>query len=355
MVDHSQTEEDSGDDELFEFYNIKVDPGQSPIRIDKFLMERIEKAARNKIQNACKSHQILVNDQPIKQNYKVKPKDVIRIMLDRDPQLGKEIKGENIPLDIIEEDEHLLVINKPPGMVVHPGIGNYSGTLVNALVYHLQQSNLPILKGNSLDRPGLVHRIDKDTSGLLVVAKTEEAMNGLAKQFFDHSIDRTYVALVWGDLTPEEGTIRGNIARHPTNRMQMHVFPDDEEVGKRAITHYRVLESLYYVTLVECKLETGRTHQIRVHMKHKGHTLFNDARYGGDRILKGTVFSKYKQFVDNCFEIMPRQALHAQSLGFIHPLTGDKKYFEQPIPDDFKAVLEKWRNYTESRQNLNLE
>ncbi|TXD82789.1 RluA family pseudouridine synthase [Subsaximicrobium wynnwilliamsii] len=331
---------DEQDDELFEHHSFTADKGQSPLRIDKYLMNRIENATRNKIQSAAKDGSIFVNDIPVKSNYKVKPKDHIRVLLEY-PPYENLLTPENIPLDIVYEDEVLLVVNKPAGMVVHPGHGNYSGTLINALVYHFD--NLP---NNSSDRPGLVHRIDKDTSGLLVIAKTEQAMAHLAKQFFNKTSEREYVAIVWGNMTDDEGRIEGNIGRHPRNRLQNTVFENDEdEKGKPAVTHYKVIERLGYVTLVGCKLETGRTHQIRVHMKYIGHTIFNDERYGGERILKGTTFTKYKQFVDNCFKILPRQALHAKTLGFKHPVTGEQLSFDSPIPDDMQQCIEKWRNY----------
>jgi 23S rRNA pseudouridine1911/1915/1917 synthase len=338
-------------DELFEHQRIVCDLRQSLIRIDKFLIERLEKVSRNRIQNAIKIGCILVNNGEIKPNYKVKPGDVISIVLPSNPADDAALLPEDIPLDIYYEDDHLMVINKPAGLVVHPGTGNTSGTLVNGLLHHFKQENLPLLQGNKEDRPGLVHRIDKDTSGLLLIAKNDYAMTHLAKQFFDHSIEREYIALVWGDVAEEKGTISGFIGRHETDRMQMTVH-QDETKGKSAITHYEILERLYYVTLIKCKLETGRTHQIRVHLKHIGHTLFNDARYGGDRILKGTIFAKYKQFVENCFEMMPRQALHARSLGFIHPVTSKQMYFECDLPLDFSSVLDKWRTYINTRKEL---
>ena len=331
---------DPNDDELYEHHSFVVDKGQSPLRIDKYLMNFIENATRNKIQAAAKDGSIYVNDVPVKQNYKVKPNDRIRVLFEH-PPYEYLLTPENIPLHIVYEDGELIVLNKPPGMVVHPGHGNYSGTLINALIYHFE--NLP---NNSSDRPGLVHRIDKDTSGLLVVAKTEESMTHLSRQFFNKTSEREYVALVWGNVDEDEGTIEGHIGRHPKNRLQNTVFEgDDEDKGKPAITHYKVLERLGYVTLVSCKLETGRTHQIRVHMKHIGHTLFNDERYGGDRILKGTTFSKYKQFVENCFKILPRQALHAKTLGFEHPKTGELLRFDSELPEDLTQCIEKWRNY----------
>ena len=331
---------DPNDDELYEHHAFVVDKGQSPLRIDKYLMNFIENATRNKIQAAAKDGSIYVNDVPVKQNYKVKPNDRIRVLFEH-PPYEYLLTPEDIPLDIIYEDEELIVLNKSAGMVVHPGHGNYSGTLINALIYHFE--NLP---NNSSNRPGLVHRIDKDTSGLLVVAKTEESMTHLSKQFFDKTSEREYVALVWGNVNDDEGTIEGHIGRHPKNRLQNTVFEgDDEDKGKPAITHFKVLERLGYVTLVSCKLETGRTHQIRVHMKHIGHTLFNDERYGGDRILKGTTFSKYKQFVENCFKILPRQALHAKTLGFVHPKTGEALKFDSELPEDMALCIDKWRNY----------
>ena len=335
--------------ELFEHFRIVVDPGQSPIRIDKYLMDKMERVSRNRIQNAAKSDFIFVNEVPVKSNYKVQPEDVIVLQLPFQKRGDSAIKAENIPLDIKYEDEHVLVINKQAGLVVHPGIGNHSGTLVNALMYHLNDPDLPIKEGNEGDRPGIVHRIDKDTTGIMVIAKTPEAMTGLSYQFEKKTIERTYVALVWGNFDETKGTITGNIGRHPTARLQMAVF-EEEDQGKPSVTHYQVVEDLYYVSLVQCKLETGRTHQIRVHMSWQGHPLFNDWRYNGDRIWKGTVYSKYKRFVENCFEILPRQALHAFSLGFIHPITKEYMYFEEPLPEDFEQVLEKWRTYISSRK-----
>ncbi len=325
--------------DLFEHFNIVVDKGQSLLRIDKFLMHRIEHASRNRIQNAIDAGNVLVNKQMIKASYKVKPLDEISIVYAQPPR-DTEVYPEDIPLDIVYEDDDLLVVNKPAGMVVHPGYNNYTGTLVNALAFHFDQ--LPTLPGND-GRPGLVHRIDKDTSGLLLISKNEITMTKLAKQFFDHSITRKYLALAWGDIE-NDGRIEGYIGRSMKNRIIQDVY-DDEEKGKWSVTNYQVLERLNYVTLVSCQLETGRTHQIRAHMKHIGHPLFNDANYGGDKILKGTTFSKYKQFVTNCFDIMPRQALHAKTLGFIHPTTKQYMEFEAPLPADFDAVLTKWRNY----------
>jgi len=338
-----QTNQDAPEleDELFEHFRFEVPKGQLLLRIDKFLMNLIPNATRNKIQQAATNGDIYVNDAPVKSNYKVKPLDVVRILLAH-PPFENRVDPENIPLDIVYEDAALLLINKPPGLVVHPGHGNYTGTLVNALAYHFE--NLPM---NSSERPGLVHRIDKDTSGLLVIAKTEAAMTHLAKQFEAKTSEREYVAMVWGNVKEDEGTIEGNIARHVKDRMQMAVFAGPE-IGKPAITHYKVLERFGYVTLISCVLETGRTHQIRVHMKHIGHPLFNDARYGGDLILKGTTFTKYKQFIDNCFKILPRQALHAKTLGFVHPVTGEMMRFDTELPDDMKELIEKWRGYSKS-------
>ncbi len=336
---------DENDDELYEHYSFTVKKGQSPLRIDKYLLNFIENATRNKIQAAAKNGSIFVNDVPVKSSYKVKGNDEIRVLLTHPPH-EHLLVGENIPIDIVYEDEQLLVVNKSAGMVVHPGHGNYSGTLINALIYHFD--NLPL---NSSDRPGLVHRIDKDTSGLLVIAKTEEAMNHLSRQFAEKTSEREYVALVWGNVEEDEGTVEGNIGRHPKNRLQNTVLLEEEaDKGKPAVTHYKVLERLGYVTLVTCKLETGRTHQIRVHMKHIGHTLFNDERYGGERILKGTTFTKYKQFVDNCFKILPRQALHAKTLGFEHPKKGEFMRFTSEIPDDMEQCVKKWRHYAQHQK-----
>jgi 23S rRNA pseudouridine1911/1915/1917 synthase len=328
------------DDELFEHHRIVVDGGQAPMRIDKFLMARLPNVTRTKIQDGIHLGFVKVDDQTIKPNYKVHPADVITISMPEPPR-DTEVLPENIPLNIIYEDEHLLVINKPAGMVVHPAYNNWSGTLVNALTYHFQ--NLPQMPGND-GRPGLVHRIDKDTSGLLVIAKTERVLTQLAKQFFDHSIERTYWAMVWGVPDPPEGTINVHVGRSLKDRRVTTAFPEGD-FGRHAITHYKLLQDLRYVSIVECRLETGRTHQIRAHMKYIGHTLFNDAMYGGDQPLKGTVFSKYKQFVDNCFQIIPRQALHAKTLGFIHPETKKFMRFESDLPEDFKGVIEKWENY----------
>lgn len=325
-------------DSLYEHYAFIADPGQSPLRVDKFLMSRIENVTRSKIQQAAKEGSIYVNDLIVKSNYKVKGRDRIKVLFAHPPYENLLI-AEDITIDIVYEDDVLVVVNKAAGLVVHPGHGNYSGTLLNGLLHHFKQ-----LPKNSNNRPGLVHRIDKDTSGLLVVAKTEQAMTHLSKQFFDKTSERKYLALVWGDIKEDKGTIEGAIGRHPKNRLQMTVFEDNSE-GKEAVTHFKVLERFGYVTLIECQLETGRTHQIRAHLKFIGHTLFNDARYGGEKILKGTSFTKYRQFVDNCFKLLPRQALHAKTLGFIHPETGEKMQYDSPIPDDFNSAIDKWRQY----------
>lgn len=327
------------EDELFEHFKFEVPKGQLLLRIDKYLMGMLPNATRNKIQIAATSGNIFVNNATVKSNYKVKPLDVVQVMLSH-PPFENRVDPEDIPLDIVYEDDALLLINKPAGLVVHPGHGNYTGTLVNALAFHFE--NLP---KSSSERPGLVHRIDKDTTGLLVIAKTEAAMTHLAKQFEAKTTEREYIAIVWGNVKGDEGTIEGNISRHVRDRMQMSVF-DDPEIGKPAVTHFKVLERFGYVTLVSCILETGRTHQIRVHMKHIGHTLFNDERYGGNLILKGTTFTKYKQFIDNCFKILPRQALHAKTLGFIHPTTGKMMRFDTEIPQDMQDCIDKWRSYS---------
>jgi 23S rRNA pseudouridine1911/1915/1917 synthase len=330
------------DDSLYEHYAFIADSGQQPLRVDKFLMNRIENATRNKIQQAAKAGSVHVNELAVKSNYKVKGGDKVQVLFAH-PPYENLLVGEDIPLDIVYEDDALVVVNKAAGMVVHPGHGNYSGTLLNALLHHFE--SLPL---NANERPGLVHRIDKDTSGLLVIAKTEQAMTHLAKQFFDKTSERSYLALVWGDVLDDKGTIEGHIGRDPKNRLLMTVFPDGEQ-GKEAITHYEVVERFGYTTLLRCKLETGRTHQIRAHLKSIGHTLFSDARYGGDHILKGTTFTKYKQFVDNCFKLLPRQALHAQTLGFVHPISGKSMSFESPLPNDMLTALDKWRHYAKHR------
>ena len=333
-------EQESNFDALHEHYSFGADAGQEPLRVDKFLMNRIENATRNKIQQAATAGYIHVNDQAVKSNYRVKAGDVVRVFLAHPPHEDLLVP-EDMPLDIVFEDDSLLVVNKAAGIVVHPGHGNYTGTLINGLIYHFDQ-----LPKNSNNRPGLVHRIDKDTSGLLVVAKTDKAMAHLAQQFHNKTSERQYLALVWGDVADEKGMVDGHLGRDPKNRLLMTVFPDGDQ-GKVAITHYEVVERFGYVTLIKCVLETGRTHQIRAHMKHIGHTLFNDSRYGGNKILKGTTFTKYKQFVDNSFKQLPRQALHAQTLGFVHPETKEKMSFEAPLPDDFGGAIEKWRNYAQ--------
>ena len=333
--------------ELYEHFRVVVDKGQSQVRVDKYLFERLVNSSRNRIQKAADAGLIMANGKPVKSSYKVKPCDVLTVMMDR-PRYDNDIIPEDIPLDIVYEDNDLMVINKPAGLVVHPGCGNYHGTLVNAIAWHLKDN--PRYDPND-PQVGLVHRIDKDTSGLLVVAKTPDAKTHLGLQFYNKTTKRKYNALVWGIVENNEGTIEGNIGRNPKDRMQMAVLSDPAQ-GKHAVTHYRVLERLGYVTLVECVLETGRTHQIRVHMKHIGHTLFNDERYGGNEILKGTHFRKYKQFVNNCFETCPRQALHAMTLGFVHPRTGEEMFFTSPLPEDMTNLIDKWRNYISNREEL---
>ncbi len=338
-------EEIDDSSELYEHYRFEVDRGQSMVRLDKYLSQRMEAVSRSRIQAAADAGNIRVNNEAVKPSYKVKPSDLITILLPHPPRT-LEILPENIPLQIVYEDNALLVVNKPAGMVVHPAHGNYTGTLVNALMYHLKDNPLFI---SGSERPGLVHRIDKDTSGLLVVGKTEKAVNKLARQFFDKTSERTYQALVWGNMEEDNGTITGHIGRHPRERKKMYVFPEGDQ-GKHAVTHYSVLERFGYVTLVECRLETGRTHQIRVHFQYIKHPLFNDAEYGGDQILRGTTFTKYRQFIQNCFQTLPRQALHAKTLGFTHPDTGEKMRFDSPLPEDMQTVLEKWRTYTGNRE-----
>ncbi|MCR6719559.1 MAG: RluA family pseudouridine synthase [Chitinophagaceae bacterium] len=329
-------------DELYERFSFKTDKGQEPLRIDKYLMNRIEGATRNKLQQAINAGMVLVNGKPVRPNFKVKGQVDIQIYSDMSPE-DTDVVPEKMDLNIVYEDDSLMIINKPAGMVVHPGSGNYSGTLLNGVAYYLQQVK-PGLTEESLPRFGLVHRIDKNTSGLLVLAKTDKAMRHLAKQFYDHTIQRKYIALVWGDVEADNGTIVAHVGRHQRFRKLFEAYPEGDH-GKEAITHYEVLERMGYVTLIQCVLETGRTHQIRVHMKHIGHPLFSDDFYGGDRIVKGTVFTKYKQFVENCFAICPRQALHARTLGFIHPETGEQVHFEAPLPNDISEVIEKWRKY----------
>ena len=369
--------EGAGSEELYEHFRFVADRGQGPLRVDKFLVDRIVGTSRNRIQNAADGGFILVNGKPEKSNFKVRPGDVVQVMMDR-PRHSTEIVPEDIPLDIVYEDEDLLVVNKPAGMVVHPGHGNYTGTLVNALAWHFLQEGIELdltgdvesdegaesddvedgkedelksfeQKPDFQKRLGLVHRIDKETSGLLVIAKNEDAGTSLSRQFFHKTTRRLYTALVWGHVEQDEGTIVGNIGRNKRDRTLMEFYPEGSEEGKPAVTHFRVIERLGYVTLIECRLETGRTHQIRVHMKHAGHTLFNDKTYGGDQILKGTTFAKYSQFVRNCFEICPRQALHAGTLGFRHPRTGEEMDFETPLPADMARLVEKWREYISNR------
>ncbi|MGI8950900.1 MAG: RluA family pseudouridine synthase [Chitinophagaceae bacterium] len=334
-------------EELYERKTFTIDRGQEPMRIDKWLQQHIEGATRNKIQQAIEAGFLTVNNKHIKNNYKIKPGDEI-ILMSLVSAAHAEVKPEPIALNIVYEDDAVIVINKPPNMVVHPGVGNYTGTLLNGIAYYLLQQN-PALDEESLPRYGLVHRIDKNTTGLIVVAKTAEAASNLAKQFFNHTVSRKYIALVWGDVENDEGTIEAHIARHQRHRKMFDAYPEGEH-GKHAITHYKVLERFHYVTLVECVLQTGRTHQIRVHMKHIGHTLFNDWEYGGDKILKGTVYSKYKQFVENCFAVCPRIALHAKTLGFKNPLTNKQMFFESPLPADMENLIEKWRNYVQNKK-----
>ena len=339
-------ERPAGDQELYEHLRLEVDRGQVPLRIDKYLTEHTQHSSRNRIQQAADAGFLFVNDKPVKSNYKVRSGDIITLMLDR-PHFDTTIEPEDIPLDVRYEDDELMVIYKPAGMVVHPGCGNFHGTLVHAIAWHLR--NLPTYDPND-PQVGLVHRIDKDTSGLLVVAKTPEAKSNLGKQFFYHNTHRSYNALVWGNFVEDEGRIKGNIGRDPKDRLRMAVFPPDSEIGKPAVTHYRVLERYGYTTLVECVLETGRTHQIRAHMKHIGHPLFADERYGGDQILRGERTASYKAYIQNCFKLCPRQALHAKTLGFVHPRTGEQMDFTSPLPDDMGAVIEKWRNRLKTQE-----
>ena len=340
-------EELADQQELFEHYRFQADPGQSLLRIDKFLSDRLENSSRTRIQNAANAGNILVNNNTVKPNYKIKPGDIVQVVLPTPPR-EIELIPENIPLNIVYEDDDVLVVNKEPGMVVHPAYGNYTGTLVNALMWHFR--DLPLFNTGE-SRPGLVHRLDKNTSGILVIAKNEYALNKLSKQFYDRTTDRRYNALIWGIPDPLEGTITGNVGRSIKDRKIMQVFKDDTE-GKNAITHYKVLEDLGYISLIECKLETGRTHQIRVHFSHIKHPLFNDEEYGGNQILKGTTFTKYQQFIKNCFKILPRQALHAKSLAFDHPVTGKRLTFDSDLPDDMVQVIEKWRKYISGRESI---
>lgn len=345
-LDEAEGQPEADANGLYEHFHFEVDKGQGMLRIDKFLQMKIENASRTKIQTAADAGYIVVNGSPVKSNYRVKPGDVIQIMLTYPPR-EIQIIPEDIPLDVVYEDDSVVIVNKPAGLVVHPSYGHYTGTLINALAFRYK--DLPIFNGGDA-RPGLVHRIDKNTSGLLVIAKNEQAKTNIAKQFFYHTSHRRYVALVWGNFEENEGTIVGNIGRNLRNRQIMDVFPEGSEYGKHAVTHYRVLERLGYVTLVECRLETGRTHQIRAHMKHIGHPLFNDPEYGGNEILKGTTFTKYKQFVNNCFALLPGQALHAKELGFVHPATGETIMFNSELPENFATVVSRWRNYTNSRE-----
>ena len=340
-------------DEYYERHEIVADPKQSLIRLDKFLIDRLANRTRSKLQTAIKAGSVKVDDKDVKPNYKVKPGNVVSIILPRSLEESYHIMPQNIPLDIVYEDEDLMVINKPFGLAVHPGVGIPNGTLVNAVVWHLQESmkDLPVKEGNESNRAGIVHRIDKDTTGLMVVAKSDFAMSHLANQFFQHTIERRYQAIVWGDVEPDKGTVRANIGRNPNDRRLFMTFPEGDD-GKWAVTHWRVLERFYYCTLVECQLETGRTHQIRVHMKSIGHTLFGDPRYGGNQILKGTLYSKYKQFVESNLQLLPRQALHAKVLGFKHPRTGEMLRFESELPNDMQMVIERWRTYLQGRKEL---
>ena len=344
MIEKEEQQEEE-QQELFEHHSFTSDKGQKVIRVDKFLTDRIENISRNKVQEAAQAGNVLANEKAVKSNYKVKPGDVIAVVMEY-PKREIKIIPEDIPLNIVYEDDSLMVVNKPAGMVVHPSYGHYSGTLVNALAFHLRDN--PIFESGDT-RPGLVHRIDKDTSGILVIAKTVDAKNKLAKQFFDRTTNRRYLALVWGSFNEDEGTITGHIGRSLKNRKIMTVFPEGD-YGKHAVTHYKVIDKIGYVTLLECKLETGRTHQIRAHMKHIAHPIFSDATYGGDQILKGTTFTKYKQFVKNVFKILPRQALHAKSLGFTHPVTGKYMEFDSELPEDMTLGLEKWRSYIANRE-----
>ena len=343
-LNDSEDESIQGDGEMYEHFRFVADKGQQLLRVDKFLVSRLEKSSRNRVQQAADAGCVLVNGKPVKSNYRVKPLDIVSVVMDR-PRYELEIFPEDIPLDIVYEDSELLVVNKPAGLVVHPGHGNYSGTLVNALAWHFRDN--PDYDVND-PRMGLVHRIDKDTSGLLVVAKTPDAKTHLGKQFFNKATRREYVAVVWGVPQPADGRIEGNIGRNPKDRMQMAVM-EDPSMGKHAVTHYSLIENLGYASVVRCRLETGRTHQIRVHMRHIGHPLLNDARYGGDEVLRGERSASYMQFVRNCFELCPRQALHARTLGFVHPETGEEMFFESPVPADMTAMIEKWRTYCEAK------
>lgn len=345
-----EKENTSYEDELFDKKVFNVDPGQEPLRIDKFLLDRLFKVSRTRIQEAIRAGAVTVDGKNVKPNYKVNPREVIEIVIPRPANYTDHIVPEDIPLDIVYEDDDLMIVNKKAGMVVHPGVGNHSGTLVNALAGYFQNKDLPVLDGNPDNRMGLVHRIDKETSGLLLIAKTDFAMTHLAKQFSNHTIHRRYQAIIWGQPEDLEGTVVKNIGRHPRYRQMMTVF-DEENEGKHAVTHWKVVEPMYYVSLIQCNLETGRTHQIRVHMKHLGNPIFNDEKYGGNTIVKGTVYSKYRIFVEGCFKLCPRQALHAKELGFIHPTTNEELFFDSELPEDMASCLEKWRKYVNAKKS----
>lgn len=347
-------EVDKYSDDFFDETFVTADPKQDPVRLDKFVLNKTSKVSRNKIQNAIRAGAITVNGKEVKPNFKVKPGHVVRLIVPKYDDAESGVQPEDIPLDIIYEDDDVLVINKPVGLVVHPGVGNRTGTLVNALAHYYKNKELPVMEGNSEDRVGLVHRIDKNTSGILVIGKTDYALTHLAKQFFNHTIYRRYTALVWSEPEENAGTVELHVGRHPKNRTKQTTFSEPEDNSKHAVTHWKVLERLYYVTLMECRLETGRTHQIRVHMQSQGMPLFNDEKYGGDRIRKGTVYSKYSAFVNNCFAKMPRHALHAHALGFVHPRTREEMRFEAPLPEDFASVLEAWRGYVADRKSKNV-
>ncbi|MEM0991767.1 MAG: RluA family pseudouridine synthase [Bacteroidota bacterium] len=328
---------------------IQVDPQQEPLRIDKFLMDRLERVTRNRLQAAIRAVAITVNEKEVKPNYKVRPNDVIKVILPRRFEGTKKIIPQDIPLDIRYEDDHILILHKPPGLVVHPGVGHRKSTLANALAFYYQ--NLPLLNDNYTDRPGLVHRIDKNTSGIMIAVKNDYAMDRMAKQFYYHTIERKYQAIIWGEMPEDVGTIKANVGRNPRHRKEMTVFKDGED-GRWAVTHWKTIEKLYYVSLIECQLETGRTHQIRVHMRYMGHPLFNDEKYGGTQIKKGTPHRRFKQFVKNAMDVLPRHALHAKSLEFDHPVTGERMYFESDLPEDMTNCLDKWRNYVKHQKEL---
>jgi 23S rRNA pseudouridine1911/1915/1917 synthase len=352
LIENVFIEEEPAAEELYEHFRIEVDKGQSSMRVDKYLTMHIEWATRSRVQAAIEAGAVKVNNKDTKASYKIRPHDLLTVVLPKPPE-ESSIEPQEIPLDIVYEDPYLMVINKPPRLVVHPGVGNLRGTLLNGLAYYFRfKSPCPPTEDEMLIRPGLVHRIDKDTSGLLLIAKTQFAYTHLAKQFFNHSVHRRYNALVWGNVEKDSGTVVGNIARDQRDRMKMAVYPPESGIGKHAVTHYKVLERFYYTTLIECKLETGRTHQIRVHMRSIGHILFNDHKYGGHDILSGTIFGKYKQFVNNTFKVLPRQSLHAKELGFTHPITGERLMFDSELPEDFKKGVEKWRSYYHNRKQI---